>query len=73
MSSKRTRRIQTVISPEHHDLLLELTRTHGKMNHIIEQGIEQVYQSKTGIHTCDASGVWTRACADVPYSSIFVL
>ena len=55
MSSKRTRRIQTVISPEHHDLLLELTRTHGKMNHIIEQGIEQVYQSKTGIHTCDAS------------------
>ncbi len=55
MSSKRTRRIQTVISPEHHDLLLELTRTHGKMNHIIEQGIEQVYQTKTGIHTCEAS------------------
>lgn len=55
MSSKRTRRIQTVISPEHHDLLLELTRTHGKMNHIIEQGIEQVYQNKTGIHTCEAS------------------
>jgi CheY-like chemotaxis protein len=55
MNSKRTRRIQTVISPEHHDLLLELTRTHGKMNHIIEQGIEQVHQSKTGIHTCDAS------------------
>ena len=55
MQSKRTRRIQTVISPEHHDMLLELTRTHGKMNHIIEQGIEQVYQNKTGIHTCEAS------------------
>ncbi|MFV2015964.1 MAG: hypothetical protein ACC656_11070, partial [Candidatus Heimdallarchaeota archaeon] len=54
-STKRTKRIQTVISPEHHELLSELTKTHGKMNHIIEQGIELVYQSKTGLHSCNAS------------------
>jgi hypothetical protein len=55
MNPKRTKRIQTVISPEHHDLLSELTKTHGKMNHIIEQGIELVYESKTGHHSCNAS------------------
>ena len=55
MNPKRTKRIQTVISPNHHEILSELTKTHGKMNHIIEQGIELVHQDKTGIHICDAS------------------
>ena len=53
---KRDKRIQTVISEEHHTRLLKLTEQYGKMNHVIEKGIDLINElGDPSVHSCDAT------------------
>ncbi|MHA1990165.1 MAG: response regulator [Candidatus Hodarchaeales archaeon] len=57
-TSKTKKRIQTIISEEHYGLLQKLTDRYGKMNHVIEKGIDLINeQEDPSIHQCESTDI----------------
>lgn len=55
-ASKSKKRIQTIISEDHYGLLQKLTDRYGKMNHVIEKGIDLINeQEDPSIHKCEST------------------
>ena len=55
-TSKSKKRIQTIISEDHYSLLQKLTDRYGKMNHVIEKGIDLINeQEDPSIHKCEST------------------
>lgn len=74
MSTRRTKRVQTKLSIQHHSILKELTDQHYKINHLIEQAIDLVYQIETNeriLHECDATK--TMKLYDLIFNSNHIL